>query len=180
MARSSDAYVLEMAVLIEQRREELYRKAAELASSKEHQSLFTGLADKKNQHIRLFSELLGKLSTKESLDAGRISDEDFLSYVRNELLLHRDSPELTMAEAFLSRSLLDSATDALLSENPTLLELARQAIRAEKDAIVFYISLRQKMADPDEIKRIDEVIAEEMRHIRLLIKVLAQLCREQR
>jgi rubrerythrin len=54
-------------------------------------------------------------------------------------------------------------------------EVLKAAIEAEKDSIVFYLGMKDIVPDALGKKRIDDIIKEEMGHIRLLSKELVKL-----
>jgi rubrerythrin len=53
--------------------------------------------------------------------------------------------------------------------------ILKDAITAEKDSIVFYLGMRDAVPDDAGRSRLDDVIKEEMGHIRLLSKELMLL-----
>jgi rubrerythrin len=57
----------------------------------------------------------------------------------------------------------------------SLREVLKAAIEAEKDSIVFYLGMKEIVSDTLGKKRIDDIIKEEMSHIRLLSKELISL-----
>lgn len=177
MALFSGKDVLEMAVLIEQRGAEFYRKAAALARSEEQQTFFQDLADMEEQHSRIFSELLDKAKA-DVKDAAASSEDAYFNYVQQELNSQRETPQRAQAEAFMSKTLLSQSPDTVAATSRTLIGLAETAIGMEKDSIVFYLSLRQNCANGLEKDQVDMVIAEELRHVRLLSQFLEQLRKE--
>ena len=53
-------------------------------------------------------------------------------------------------------------------------EILKSAIEAEKDSIVFYLGMKDVVPDSLGKKRIDDIIREEMSHIRLLSRELTK------
>jgi len=61
-----------------------------------------------------------------------------------------------------------------LTGRETREEVLRVAINKEKDAVVFYTGLKGFVSDPDDRATVDEVIHEEMHHVRVLSQALEQ------
>jgi rubrerythrin len=57
----------------------------------------------------------------------------------------------------------------------SLQEILKDAISAEKDSIVFYLGLKDLVPKELGLSKIDDIIQEEMGHIRLLSKKLISL-----
>ena len=57
----------------------------------------------------------------------------------------------------------------------SLKEILKSAIEAEKDAIVFYLGMRDAVPDQLGKDKMDAIIKEEMGHVRLLSKQLVPL-----
>ena len=54
-------------------------------------------------------------------------------------------------------------------------EILKSAIEAEKDSILFYLGMKEIIEDGDDKKRIDDIIREEMGHIRILSKEMTRI-----
>jgi rubrerythrin len=60
-------------------------------------------------------------------------------------------------------------------DTTSLREILKAAIEAEKDSIVFYLGMREMVPENLGRKRLDDIIKEEMGHIRLLSRELVAL-----
>lgn len=169
--------VLEMAVLIEQRGAGFYRKAAEMSRTEEQQSFFNDLAEMELQHSRIFTEQLEKAkltAKKDSTD----SIDAYFKYVQQELQPAEQGPTLAQADAFVSKTVLSSQPQDMAAANTSMLNLAQTAMGMEKDSVVFYLSMRENMDEENDKLVIDGIVAEELKHIRMLSKLIAQLKQE--
>jgi len=54
-------------------------------------------------------------------------------------------------------------------------QILRVVINKEKDAVVFYTGLKGFVSDPDDLEAVEDVIREEMHHVRVLSQALEQM-----
>ncbi len=108
------------------------------------------LADEERNHAQWF-EKLKRVAEETEADGerGEISGEALRSLVGDQ--------RFSLAEVDLSK--IDSAQ-----------ELIELAIEHEKDTILFYQMLQSFIENPETMKELDEIIAEEDQHIKLLIE----------
>lgn len=144
--------VFEMAQQIERNGAAFYRSAAENISDPEERGLLIDLAQMEDEHERTFAALRDALSEKDSRETVFDPMDESVGYLK----------ALADTKVFFEKTLNASSLEAVLKD----------AIAAEKDSIVFYLGMKD--AVPTELGRdkIDAIIKEEMRHIRLLGKRL--------
>jgi rubrerythrin len=152
----SGADVIDAAVQTEVRGEAFYRQAAAQADKPEAAALFRYLADEEKRHKQLFAGLEGAIVTT---DIDPTTWEEAQEYIA-----------ATVDGAFFAR------TDAPIRAVPqaaTVAEMLRQAIAFEKETLLFFYSLRD-LVTPTNRPLIDEIMAEEKKHIRQLARIKKQ------
>ncbi len=140
--------VFDLAIQIEKNGEQYYRDAMKKISNPSLRSMLEWLADEEQKHQGWFFERKERLETKED--------------------------ELELAE--MSRSILQgilgdqsfSLKEADLSEINGEEALIQLAIEFEKDSILFYEMIGSFIEDSEISEKLDEIIAEENRHIEFL------------
>ena len=140
--------IIDIAIKIEKNGESFYRDAMEKISNPELKPVLLFLADQEHEHAQWFEKL--KHKTKKTASEQRVAE---------------------ISEAMLQSLIGDqkfSLDDAELSELDTVQSLLELAIEVEKDTIVFYQMLQAFIEDSDTLDGLNEIIAEENRHIELL------------
>ncbi len=153
--------IFAMAVEIEQNGAKFYRKAAENAETNDIKGMLLGMAAMEDGHENSF-----KAMREELTDA----DKEQITF----------DPE-GEAELYL-QDMADShgtegkkSIDMLLTGKETVKEILETAVNAEKDSIVFYLSMKKLVPSQAGKDKVDDIIAEEIGHITLLGNQLAQL-----
>jgi len=160
----------EQAFLVAERIEingaKFYRRAAEIADTPEAKKLLNSLATWEDEHREFFEKLrtdfsgLGPLDYRKYLDRVFEPDKEQLRSI-NEL-----------ADSNVILSDMDPADRLKGDEN--LREILEIALEIEKDSLVFYTSLSLAMKASSEGDALSSIIKEEMRHISILTRELAQ------
>jgi rubrerythrin len=135
------------AVEIERRGHIFYKKVEEKAASAPDRDFFAFMAGEEKRHEKVFSAMLARAGGL-SLPAGS-DDEEYLTYVKGLL----DSHTLFMPD----------------QESRALYAPLQEAIRLEKDTLVFFLEL-EKMVPESEKNAVRECAEEERRHLRMLIR----------
>jgi rubrerythrin len=149
--------VFEMAVQLERNGKKFYRDAAESVSDKGHREMLIKLADMENDHEQTFKAMRQDLAEQEK--AGTVFDPE------GEAALYLKA--LADTRVFFEKKIDLSSMENIL----------KAAIEAEKDSIVFYLGMRNAVPGKLGQSRLDDIIQEEMSHIRMLSKELVQLKR---
>jgi rubrerythrin len=144
--------IFEMAKQIERNGVKFYQTAAVSVSDASEKELLLNLAKMEEQHEQTFVDLEAELSDTES--AGTTFDPED----ENALYLKA----LADTRVFFEKDI----------DTSSLKEILKDAITAEKDSIVFYIGMKNLVPEKLGTTRIDQIINEEMGHIRLLSKEL--------
>ena len=140
--------IIDIAIKIEKNGESFYRDAMEKISNPALKPVLLFLADQEHEHAQWFEKLKQKTTTAEG-----------------------NQKVAEISEAMLQNLVGDqkfSLGDADLSELDTVESLIELAIEVEQDTIVFYQMLQAFIDDSDTLEGLNEIIAEENRHIELL------------
>jgi rubrerythrin len=153
--------VLEMAIHIEQNAAAFYRKAAGLQTDKKNGEFLEGLAAMEDRHQEIFTEMRNTLRQEDK--GGTVFDP------HGELALYLAS----MADS-LGGEGSPSAADALTG-NETLEDIIKTALGLEKDAILFYLGVKNMVPPKYGRDKVEEIIEEERRHVAQLTGVLKKV-----
>ncbi len=145
--------VFEMAIKMEQNGAAFYRRAAEQVTDAGHRQMLLELADMEVDHEKTFSAMRQALAA----DTPDYYDPygDAAGYLKS----------IADTKVFFQREIDLSSMEEILKE----------AIMAEKDSIVFYLGMKEMMADDAGKEKIEAIIKEEMGHVRLLSEKLSAL-----
>lgn len=147
--------IFEMALKIEQNGEKFYRDSAQKVKDSETQDFLAGLADMELEHQRIFKGM------KSALTA---ADQKAMTFdPNNETGLYLAS--LANTKVFFEKDIDTSGLEGIF----------KSALAAEKDSIAFYLGMKDLVPAGSGREKIEEIIKEEMRHIRILSERLAAL-----
>jgi len=140
--------IIDMAIKIERNGENYYRQATVKVTDPSLQSLLLFLADEEHEHARWFEAFKQRIKdSDEDRKLAEISGTMLQSVVGNQ------------------RFSLDDADLAELDSTDKLIGIA---IEFEKDSILFYEMLQSFIEDSETLRQLNEIIAEENRHIEML------------
>jgi len=140
--------IIDMAIQLEKNAETFYRAAVAKMSTPSLEPVLICLANEERDHKKWFESL--KRVAQEAEARGQsveISSEALRSLVGGQKF---------------------SLDEVDLSKIESVQELIELAMEHEKDTIIFYQMLQSFIDDPETIKELDEIIAEEEQHIKLL------------
>jgi rubrerythrin len=147
--------IFEMALKIEKNGEKFYRDSAAGIADPEAIQLLLKLADMEVDHQRIFTGMKTTLSPADK--KAMTFDPD------NEAGLYLAS--LANTKVFFEKDIDTSGLE----------EIFTAALAAEKDSIAFYLGMKGLVPAGSSREKIEEIIREEMRHIRILGEQLAAL-----
>ena len=150
--------VFAMAEQMEINGETFYRKAAESVSEQTNKDLLIRLADMEVNHGMIFKALRSELSAKEKETAVFDPEGEAALYLR----------ALVDTRVFFEKEMDVSSLEKIF----------KAALEAEKDAIVFYLGIKDSVPDNLGGSKIDLIIKEEMSHVRLIGNELLKLKRQ--
>jgi rubrerythrin len=145
--------VFEMAEQIERNGSKFYRSAAEQDFlMPDETELLLELARMEDQHEKVFQSMRSELSGDEKASTVFDPSGEAALYLR----------ALADIRVFFEKEIDTASMEAIL----------KSAIEAEKDSIVFYLGMKASIPQSLGKDRLDEIIKEEMGHIRLLSQKL--------
>lgn len=144
--------IFEIAEQLERNGAKFYRTAAESVSDQGAKDFLLKLAAMEDDHEKTFSQMRSTLTGGEKASTVFDPNGDAMHYLR----------ALADTRVFFEKAIDTSSMEAILKD----------AITAEKDSIVFYLGMREAVPAGMGRSRLDDVIKEEMGHIRLLSKEL--------
>ena len=147
--------IFEMAEQLERNGAEFYRTAAEGVKDPVAQELLLGLAAMEVEHEKTFAFLRSELSKQEKTATVFDPEGEATLYLR----------ALAETRVFFEKEI----------DISSMQEILKSAITAEKDAIVFYLGMKNMVPDKLGKDRLDGIIEEEMGHIKILGKELVAL-----
>ncbi len=151
--------IFEMAEEIERQGARFYQKAASLFNEPEIKEMLSGLASMEIGHEEAFAGMRSKILSDTY--KGYDPDELAASYIR----------------AFTDGKVFDLKKNKadLISDKSALDDILKMAIDAEKNSIVFYTGIKKAVPELLGKDTIDQIIAEEVKHIVMLVEKLGNL-----
>jgi rubrerythrin len=146
--------IFEMAVQIEKNGAIFYREAAGNVETESHKKFLLDLALMEDDHEKTFEEM--KNSLKAETKSSLAFDPD------NENALYLKA--LADTRIFFEKE----------KPGKSLKNILTAAIQAEKDSISFYLGMKELVPVNSGQSKIDDIIKEEMSHIRLLAGKLSE------
>jgi len=132
--------IFEMAEQLERNGGKFYRTAAEGVSDAENKKLLLGLAEMEDQHVKTFQALRAELTEKEK--------ESTVFDPLGEAALYLRA--LADTRVFFEKQI----------DVTSMKEILKSAIEAEKDAIVFYLGMKDAVPKGSGKNRLDDIIKE--------------------
>jgi len=157
--------IFEMAEQIERNGARFYRKMAENISDKSIRELLLDFAAMEDDHERVFASMRADLSDKEREPRVFDPEDEAALYLR----------ALADLRVFNEKAEDGFVLPEDLPESEKGIKVFREAIKQEKDSIVFYLGMKGLVPENLGREKIDSIIKEEMKHIRLLSNKLASL-----
>ena len=140
--------IFEIAEQLERNGAKFYRSAAGAVQSDRNRELLLKLAAMEDDHEKTFKKMRSELSAAEKTPTVFDPNDEAVLYLR----------ALADTRVFYEKQI----------DTSSMKEILKDAITAEKDSIVFYLGMREAVPGDLGGKRLDDIIKEEMGHIRLL------------
>lgn len=144
--------VFEIAVKIEQNGAKFYRDAAEKIDNQENKQFLLELAVMEDGHETTFANMQKELKDQETASTTFDPEDENGSYLK------------ALADARVFAKKEEPAND--------FQSILYSAVQAEKDSIAFYLGMKNMMSEKSGKSKIDDIIKEEMSHIKLLAEKL--------
>ncbi|MCK5162394.1 MAG: ferritin family protein [Desulfobacula sp.] len=146
--------IFEIAIKIEQNGAIFYRDAAKLMEEEKHKQFLLELASMEDDHEATFANMQKELKDKEAFPTTFDPDDENALYLK----------ALADTRIFFEKEQPDNSFKGILST----------AIQAEKDSIAFYLGIKELVPAKFGQSKIEDIIKEEMSHIRLLADKLTE------
>ena len=144
--------VFQMAEQIERNGAAFYRKAASDVADADARAFLLDLAAMEDDHEKIFSSMRKKISDQEKTPTVFDPENEAAAYLK----------ALADTRVFFDKEIDTASLQAIL----------KAAILAEKDSIVFYLGMKELVPDALGQSRLDDIMKEEMAHIKLLSRRL--------
>jgi rubrerythrin len=146
--------IFEIAKQIEINGARFYREAANRVDEDKHRQFLLGLADMENDHEKIFADMQADIA------AGEAGQTTFDPQDENALYLKA----LADTRVFFEKDQPETSMKGILTA----------AIAAEKDSIAFYLGMKELVPQKQGRSKVDDIIKEEMSHIKLLAGTLME------
>lgn len=153
--------VLEVAEKIERNGAKFYRRAAAMCDDPDISNLFVQLGQWEARHIQIFSEMKERLA-KQKWELGDFAPDRV------------GAPDAQVMAGLAVFGIQPDPAEQL-SGHESRADALRMAIEKEKDSIVYYTGLKDFVLRERDREVIEDVIQEEMKHVRILAQSLEQL-----
>jgi rubrerythrin len=147
--------IFEMAEQIESNGERFYRTSAKQTKDAEAKDLLLKLADMEVEHQKVFSGMKTSLSAQEKKAMTFDPTSEAGLYLAS----------LANTKVFFKKEIDTSKLEGIF----------KAALTAEKDSIAFYLGMKDMVPGASGKMKIEDIIKEEMRHIRIIGDQLAKL-----
>lgn len=146
--------IFEMAVMIEKNGAVFYREAAEQVEKSDQKELLLELARMENSHETTFAKMQKELQDQEMFTTTFDPENENVLYLK----------ALADTKVFSGKNKPEKSIRSILSG----------AIQVEKDSIAFYTGMKELIPEKYGQAKINDIIKEEMSHIRLLAGKFAE------
>jgi rubrerythrin len=148
--------ILEIAVQMETDGIKFYAAAASYAHDKDTKNTLVSLSEWEKKHREKFTKLKEQVIKTE------------------EAIVNPDGEASLYLEAFATGAIFDITQNPLenLKPDTKVSDILKIAIALEKDAVCCYLGIKLLVADSQSKSKVDEIIKEEMEHIRVLSELL--------
>ncbi|WP_022669219.1 ferritin-like domain-containing protein [Desulfospira joergensenii] len=147
--------IFEIAVKIEQNGAAFYRDAAQRVEGQENKNFLQDLARMEDEHEKIFADMKVSLGRDESFSTTFDPEDENALYLK----------ALADTRVFFGKETPAADFKGILGS----------AIQTEKDSIAFYLGMKELVPVKLGRSRLDDIIKEEMSHIRLLAGALSRL-----
>ncbi len=150
--------VLEIAERIERNGAKFYRRAAGLVDDPDVSTLFVNLAQWESRHQEIFRQMKERLGDRR--------------WEQGTLTPHRVASGNPGVMAGLAVFGVQPDPAAEIDGRRSKADMLRMAVGKERDSIIYYLGLRDFVGNEADQATIEEVIAEEKKHVRILMQSL--------
>jgi len=145
--------IFEMAEQMERNGAQFYRDAAEKVSDGKSKDLLLRLADMEVEHEETFVEMRKYLSDQDKQSSVFDPEGETVKYLK----------ALVDTRVFFKKKI----------DATSMKDIFKEALLAEKDAIVFYLGMKDLVPEERGKRHLENIIKEEMDHIRIIGRELS-------
>ena len=149
------AEIFEMAEQMERNGAKFYSEAAQNISDGKNRELLQRLADMEVEHEKTFREMRNSLTDQDRQNSVFDPEGETIQYLK----------ALVDTRVFFKKEI----------DTTSMRDILKEALLAEKDAIVFYLGIKEMVPEKYGKDKLDKIIKEEMGHIKILSKELVAL-----
>jgi len=150
---TAEEEVFEMACQMERNGRRYYEKAAAGADDEATRKLLEELASREMRHEKTFAEMRRSIPESQATEMFD-KDEEAALYLRAMVAGRVFDPDADPSQRLTGQETRD--------------EVLATALGMEKDSIIFYLGIRDMVAEGKGRDQIDRIIREEMSHVRIL------------
>jgi rubrerythrin len=152
------AEIFDVACQIERNGADFYREMSGKISDKPIRKLLTDLALMEKAHDQVFESMKKELTSQEQMLTVFDPAGETVLYLK----------AMADAHVFNEDAGQDFTLPEYLSEKAKIIKIVRAATSLEWESISFYVGIKEFVTEQFGKKRIDDIIKEEMRHVRIL------------
>lgn len=145
--------IFEMAEQMERNGAQFYRNAAQNITGGKNKEMLLRLADMEVEHEKTFIDMRAALTKQERMTNVFDPEGEAVLYLK----------ALVDTRVFFQKEI----------DTTSMKEILKEALLAEKDAIVFYLGMKDMVPEKLGKAHLDNIIKEEMEHIRLIGRELS-------
>ena len=153
--------VFEMAEEIERQGAKFYSEASKKAADDKMKEFFLELSAMEASHLKIFADMRKELSEAEKAETTYDPENEAAMYLK------------TMADAKGWEGRISPTEE--LTGNESMKEVIEIALNSEKESVVFYYGLKSMVPEKAGRDKIEQIIMEELTHIRTLLEYLKDL-----
>ncbi|MFC1718376.1 ferritin family protein [Candidatus Poribacteria bacterium] len=157
--------ILEMAEQIERNGARFYRIAARNTEASQGKQILLDLAADEVEHEKVFAAMRAEIQKQKKT----ISDYPVLNLEDDEYSLYLQA----VADGHVFDIQIDPS-EALTGEE-TAEDIFQIALAREKDAVVFYLGMKNMVSESQGKDKVERIVKEEVNHVTIISKKLAEL-----
>jgi rubrerythrin len=152
------AEIFDVACQMEKNGADFYRKMSGKISDKPVRKLLNDLALMEKAHEQVFESMQKELTSQERIQTVFDPAGETALYLK----------AMADAHVFNENAGRNFTLSETMSEKAKIIKIVRAAISLEWESISFYVGIKEFVTEQFGKKRIDDIIKEEMRHVRIL------------
>lgn len=153
--------VFEMAEEIERQAAKFYSEVSKNAPTDEMRKFFIELSAMEARHLKIFADMRKQLSEDEKTGTTYDPENEAVLYLKTMADAKGWEGRISPAQKFTGKEPMKKVIEI--------------ALNAEKESVVFYYGLRSMVSERAGREKIEQIILEELSHIRTLLEYLKKM-----